>query len=330
MKAAIYTRYGGPEVLELRELPMPTPKANEILVQVRATTVTSADWRVRSLSTPRGFGPFVRLAFGFTGPRQPILGSELAGDVVAVGNQVSNFKPGDAVFTFTGARLGCHVEYKCLAADSAVALKPDNLSYEQAAALSFGGATMLDFFRRSNLQAGERVLVNGASGAVGTAAVQLAKHMGAHVTGVCSKGNAELVLCLGAERVIDYETQDFAQLGESYDVIVDTVGTAPYTRSAPVLAPGGRLLLVLATLPEMLKAPWHSLTSGKRVVAGPAAERVEYIHRLRELALAGNFVPVIDRVYSIDQIREAHAYVDQGHKRGNVVVRVNDAETSVH
>lgn len=322
MKAIVYTRYGAPDVLQLRELPMPAPQANEILVRLRATTVTSGDWRVRSLNMPRGFGPFARLAFGLAGPRQPILGTELSGDVVAAGAQVSQFKPGDAVFAFTGGRLGCHVEYKCLAANGAVALKPANLSYEQAAALSFGGATMLDFYRRAGLKGGESVLVNGASGCVGTAAVQLARQLGARVTGVCSAANAELVTALGAQRVLDYTREDFAQPGARYDVIVDTVGTAPYARCAPVLAPAGRLLLVLAPLAELLKAPWHTWRGGHRVIAGPAAERAEYVHQLRALALAGQFVPVIDRSYPFEQMQAAHAYVDQGHKKGNVVVRV--------
>lgn len=323
MRAVVYSTYGAPDVLQFREQPTPTPKANEILVRVRATTVTSADWRLRSLSMPRGFGPFARLAFGVTGPRQPILGSELAGDVVAIGAGVTRFRPGDAVFAFTGSRLGCHVEFRCLAEDGAVALMPANLGYEQAAALSFGGSTMLDFYRRASLRSGERVLVNGASGAVGTAAVQLARHFGAHVTGVCSAGNAALVGSIGAERAIDYTREDFARGETTYDVIVDAAGTAGYSRAAPVLARGGRLLLVLADLPGVLRAPWNNLRGHQRVIAGPAAERAEYVHRLREIALAGRFTPVIDRVYPFDEIRAAHAYVDQGRKKGNVVVRVS-------
>lgn len=323
MKAVFCTRYGGPEVLEFRERPMPKPGPDEVLVRLRATTVTSADWRIRTLSMPRGFGLLARLAFGLRVPRQPILGSELSGDVVAVGAKVSRFKPGDAVFAFTGSRFGCHVEYRCVAQDDAIALKPPELSYEQAAALSFGGATMLDFFRRSGLKAGESVLVNGASGAVGTAAVQLAKHAGARVTGVCSRANADLVKSLGAERVFDHASEDFTRAGTIYDLIIDTAGTAPFARCAPVLAADGRLLLVLADLPEVASAPWHNLRRGPRVVAGPAAERPEYAEQLRGLAIAGAFVPVIDRTYPFDAIRAAHARVAQGHKRGNIVVRIS-------
>lgn len=304
----------------MSDVPKPVPKDHELLVRVRATTVSSADWRARSLRMPAGFGLLGRLFFGVTRPRQPILGTELAGDVEAVGRSVASFEVGDRVFAFTGASMGCHAEYKCVPANGAVAPMPSNLTYEQAAALSFGGATMLDFFRRGALRSGERVLVNGASGAVGSAAVQLAKDLGAHVTGVCGTANLELVRSIGADDVIDYTRRDFTESGGPFDVIVDTAGTAPFSRSRAALSSGGRLLLVLASLPELLKAPWHTVTSGKRVVAGPAAERPEYAVRLGELAAAGGFLPVIDRCYPLDQIVAAHRYVDQGHKRGSVVV----------
>lgn len=320
MKAAVYRRYGPPEVIEIGDVPKPVPKDHELLIRVRATTVSSADWRARSLRMPAGFGLLGRLFFGVTKPSQPILGSELAGDVEAVGSAVASFKVGDRVFAFPGGSMGCHAEYRCVAANGAVAPIPSNLTYEQAAALSFGGSTMLDFFRRGALRKGERVLVNGASGAVGSAAVQLAKNLGAHVTGVCSTANVELVRSLGADDVIDYTKRDFTQSGKAFDVIVDTVGTAPFSRSGASLSGGGRLLLLLASLPELLKAPWHTMTSGKRVIAGPAAERPEYVAELGELAAAGGFLPVIDRCYPLERIVDAHRYVDQGHKRGSVVV----------
>lgn len=324
MKAVLCSRYGPPEVLRLVDLPEPVPKDCELLIKVRATTVSTADWRIRSLTMPAGFGPFGRLAFGFRCPRQPILGTELAGDVVAVGRVVTRFQPGDPVFAFPGAAMGAHAEYLCLPEEGPVVSKPANLDYAQAAALSFGGATMLDFFRRAALRSGERVLVNGASGAVGTAAIQLARHAGAHVTAVCSAANHDLVHALGAERVIDYAKEDFARSGERYDVIVDTVGTAPFARSRTALAEGGRLLLVLASLSGLLLAPWHGALGGRKVIAGPAAERVEYLHELAALATAGKFLPVIDRIYPLEDIVAAHAYVDQWHKRGNVVVTLND------
>jgi NADPH:quinone reductase-like Zn-dependent oxidoreductase len=322
MKAAVYQRYGPPEVVELKEVPKPTPGAGELLIRIRATTVTSGDWRARSLVMPRGFGLFGRLAFGISRPRQPILGTELAGEIEGVGSGVTLFKTGDAVFAFTGMGMGCHAQYRCVTQDGPVAAKPANLGFDEAAALSFGGTTALDFFRRGKLQAGERVLVNGASGAVGTAAVQLARHFGAVVTAVCSGANAELVRSLGAERVIDYTREDFAAGGEAYDVIVDTAGTAPFSRSRHALKRGGRLLLVLGGLGDLLGAPWASMTSGRKVIAGPAPERAEDLRLLAGLAEAGRYKPVIDRRYPLEQIVEAHRHVDGGHKRGNVVVTV--------
>jgi NADPH:quinone reductase-like Zn-dependent oxidoreductase len=201
-------------------------------------------------------------------------------------------------------------------------MQPANLSDAQAAALCFGGSTMLDFYRRAALRSGERVLVNGASGAVGSAAVQLAKHFGAHVTGVCSTANLELVRSIGADQVIDYTTDDFAQSTQTYDVIVDAAGSAPFSRSRHVLSDGGRLLLVLADLGEMLKAPWVGITGSRKVIAGPAAERLEYVQQLAQLAAAGRFTPVVDRCYPFEQMREVHRHVDSGRKRGSVVVRV--------
>jgi NADPH:quinone reductase-like Zn-dependent oxidoreductase len=304
----------------MSDVPKPVPKDHELLVRVRATTVSSGDWRARSLLMPPGFGLLGRIVFGVTRPRQPILGTELAGDVEAVGKAVTSFKVGDRVFAFTGISMGCYVEYKCVSANGAVALMPSNLTYVQAAALSFGGSTMLDFFRRGALRKDDRVLVNGASGAVGSAAVQLAKNIGADVTGVCSTANLELVRAIGADHVIDYTTHDFTQSREPFDVIVDTVGTAPFSRSGPSLSGGGRLLLVLASLQELLKAPWHTMTSGRKVIAGPAAERPEYVRQLSELGAAGAFLPVIDRCYPLENMVAAHRYVDRGHKRGNVVI----------
>jgi NADPH:quinone reductase-like Zn-dependent oxidoreductase len=282
---------------------------------------------MRSLEMPHGFGALGRLVLGIRGPRRPVLGSEVAGEVEAVGRAVTGFQVGDEVVAMTGTSLGCHAEYVCLRADGAVAPKPPNLSFSQAAALCFGGATMLDFFRRAELRSGERVLVNGASGTVGSAAVQLARHFGAHVTAVCSGGNSDLVRAIGADDVIDYTRSDFTQSGMRFDVIVDTAGTAPFARSRPALSRGGRLLLVLATLPELLKAPWHTLTSGRKVIAGPAAERPEYVRQLVELAAAGRFTPLIDRCYPLAQIVEAHRYVDGGHKKGSVVLTVGPAGT---
>jgi NADPH:quinone reductase-like Zn-dependent oxidoreductase len=320
MKAIVYERYGPPDVLQLKEVPQPTPQDNEVLIRIRATTVTSGDCRVRSLNMPVGFGLIARLVLGVSGPRQPILGSELAGDIESVGKDVSKFKVGDQVFAFTGAGLGCHAEYRCVPENGKVALKPPNLTYDEAASLPFGGMTALDFFRRGKVQSGERVLVNGASGAVGSAAVQLAKHFGTEVTGVCSTANVELVRSLGANHVIDYTTEDFTRNGKTYDVIVDTVGTAPFSRSKDSLDERGRLLQVLGGLPDLLEIPWISMTSTKKVIAGPAAERVDEFLLLAKLAREGHFKPVIDRRYPFEQIADAHRYVDTGRKKGSVVI----------
>jgi NADPH:quinone reductase-like Zn-dependent oxidoreductase len=320
MKAAVYERYGPPEVVEIREVPKPEPKEGEVLVKVRATTVTSGDWRVRSLIVPRGFGFLSRLVFGYSKPRQPILGTELAGDVEAVGKGVTTFKAGDPVFAFAGAKMGCHAEYRCVPAGGLILPKPAALSYDEAAALSFGGTTALDFFRRGKLQPGESVLVNGASGGVGSAAVQIARHLGAHVTAVTSSANVELVRSLGAHEVIDYKQDDFTRNGKTYDVIMDVVGTAPFSRSKSSLKKGGRLLGVLGTLAELLQAPWASLTSGRKVIAGPVPERLDDLRTLATIAEAGAFKPVIDRRFPFDQIVEAHRLVDSGRKRGNVIV----------
>jgi NADPH:quinone reductase-like Zn-dependent oxidoreductase len=320
MKAVVCEGYGGPEVLRFKEVPKPSPRDNEVLIKVRATTVSSGDWRVRSLEVPAGFGLMSRLALGVFSHRQPILGTELAGDVEAVGKDVTKFKAGDGVVAFSGARMGCHAEYKVMPEDGALAMKPPNLSYEEAAALSFGGTTALYFFKRAKLQGGEKVLINGASGAVGTAAVQLARHLGAQVTGVCSAANLDLVRSIGADRVIDYTNTDFAQNGETYDVIMDTAGTAPFSRCQRSLKDGGRLIVVLGSLSSMLQAPWVSLTSNKKVIAGPAVDRPEDVRLLADLAVAGKYLPVIDRRYPFEQIVEAHRLVDAGHKKGSVVI----------
>src|SRR5688572_13894199 len=216
MKAIVYSRYGSPDVLEVKELPKPVPGDKEVLIKVLATTVTAGDWRVRSLDVPTGFGLLARLALGISKPRQPILGTELSGEIEAVGKDVTRFKAGDQVFAFSDLRMGCHVEWKCMPEDGAVVAKPANLSHEEAATLCFGGTTALAYLRKAKIRRGDRVLVNGASGGVGTAAVQLAKHFGAHVTGVCSGGNFELVRSLGADALIDYTRQDFTENGETY------------------------------------------------------------------------------------------------------------------
>jgi NADPH:quinone reductase-like Zn-dependent oxidoreductase len=320
MKVVVCERYGSPEVLRLQEVEKPRPKSNEVLIRTCTTTVTSGDWRVRSLTVPAGFGLIMRLVFGVRGPRQPVLGSELAGVIESVGKDVKKFGVGDSVIAFSDVAMGCHAEYKCMPEDGVLVRKPSKLTFEEAAALSFGGTTALDFFRRGKLKSGEQVLINGASGAVGTAAVQLAMHLGADVTGVCSSANVDLVRALGATHVIDYTKEDFTQNGRTYDVILDTVGTAPFSRSNASLKEKGRLLMVVAGLPDMLQIPWVSMTNSKKIIAGPVAVRVEDVRFLAGMAEAGKFKPVIDRCYPFEQIVEAHRYVDTGQKKGNVII----------
>ena len=317
LKAAVYRRYGPPDVIRIEDVPTPDPGRNELLVRVRAASVSAGDARLRSARVPPGFGLVMRLAFGVTGPRKPILGWDFAGEVAAVGSVVSGFAPGDRVF---GARMGSHAEYVTVSTNS-VAAMPRNLTFEDATALVFGGMTSLIFLRdKAKIQPGERVLINGASGAVGTAAVQLAKHFGAVVTGVCSASNAELVRSLGAARVIDYSQQDFTQSGETYDIIVDAVGNCTFARCERALSQGGRLLLVVSGLGQTFGAMLRPSRAGRKVLAGVGATRAEDLRLLGSLAESGAFKPVIDRSYPFARIADAHAHVDTGHKRGNVVI----------
>jgi NADPH:quinone reductase-like Zn-dependent oxidoreductase len=328
MKAVLATAYGSTEVLQIDDVPTPALRENEVLIRVRATTVSSGDWRVRSLTVPTGFRLLSRLLFGVVRPRQPILGTELAGEVVAVGKETKRFGVGDSVFAYSDGKMGAHAEYVAMPEEGALAHKPPNLTYEEAAALSFGGVTARRFLQWGGLQEGETVLVNGASGSVGTAAVQLARHVGASVTGVCSTGNVALVRALGAHRVVDYTKEDVLESGDLYDVIVDTAGTLPYARSKHLLADGGRLLLVLGSLPDLLRAPWVALTSPHRIVAGAASGRREDVEFLAELAESGAFTPVIDRSYPLEHIADAYRHVEKGHKKGNVVLTVASSNGS--
>ena len=320
MRAIVARGYGSPDILQLREVETPEPEPGEVLVKVRATTVTTGDWRARSLEMPPGFGPVARLVFGIRGPRQPILGTEMAGTVESVGAGVTSFAAGDEVFAFTGAAMGCHAEYRTIAADGAIAHRPANLTFDEAAPLSFGGTTALTFLRRAKVLRGDHVLIIGASGCVGTAAVQLARHYGADVTGVCSSANVELLASIGCHHVIDYTTTDFSGNGLKYDVVMDTTGTVTIARGVASLAPGGRLLLVSAGLADNLRGAWVSARGGAKVVTGPSTGHGEDLRFLGALAAAGEYLPVIDRRYAFEEIADAHRYVDTGRKRGNVVI----------
>lgn len=316
------TRYGTPEALQWAERPMPRPGSHELLVRLVATTVNSGDWRVRTLHLPPGFGPLGRLALGLRRPRQPVLGTEFAGVVEDTGVLACRFRPGDRVFGFTGSRMGCHAEYLCMDEYGPVAPTPPQLGCEQAAALCFGGSTMLHYYRRASLNAGDHVLVIGASGTVGSAAVQLARNQGARVTAVCNAVHAPLMQRLGALHTIDPARHDFTALGERYDVVVDCVGTFPIDDMLGVLAPGGRLLLLAAGLGDVLRAPVLGRTRGLRVMAGPAHERASDVAELAALAARGEFIPVIDSVFPWAEFRQAHARVESRRKVGTVVLRV--------
>ena len=316
MRAAVYKKYGPPDVVSIQEVPKPVPGERDLLVKLAASSVTSGDARLRAFNLPKPFGIPGRLMLGIFGPRKKVLGVEFAGTVEAVGKAVTKFRPGDRVFGIDV--YGCHAEYKRVREDECVALMPQGLSYEDAAGVPFGGVTALDFFNRAGIKPGQKVLINGASGCVGAYAVQLAKYFGTEVTGVCSAGNAGLVRSLGADRVIDYATTDFAKEHKVYDLVMDTVGNAPFARCEPVLAPTGALLTVLGVPEDMFRRP----KDGRRIVGGTSAERPEDLRLLADLLAGGTIKAVIDRVYPLEEIREAYAYVDSGRKRGAVVLAI--------
>jgi NADPH:quinone reductase-like Zn-dependent oxidoreductase len=324
MRAAVYEKYGPPEVVHLAEVPRPVPKDNEILIRVRAATVSAADWRARSLELPPGFGPMGRFVFGIFRPRRPILGTDLAGEVEAVGAKVTRFRPGAAVFAYPGLSMATHAEYRVMPEDGLIAPKPPNVSFAEAAALLFGGIAALDFFRRGGTpKPGETMLVNGASGAVGSAMVQLARHFGATVTAVTSTGNLDLVRSLGAAKVIDYTREDFTRRGDKYDILADTVGNVPVARARGSVKEGGRLFLVAGNLTDTVGAFVRPRRGGIRITAGTGAAKPEDITLLAEVAAQGRFKPVIDRIYPLAEIVAAHRHVAGRHKRGNVVVTMD-------
>jgi NADPH:quinone reductase-like Zn-dependent oxidoreductase len=326
MRAFTYKQYGAPDVLSEVTLPKPTPKANEVLVRIHATTVSSGDWRARSMEMPRGMALAGRLFFGITGPRKQVLGTEFSGVIEAVGAAVTRYTPGDAVIGFPGAEFGAHAEYIAMPEDGKLVTKPETLSFEAAAALPFGGTAAYDFLvNKAAIKAGEDVLINGASGAVGSACVQIAKHLGARVTAVTSGSNAAMVRGLGADAVIDYKQRDFTREGAKFDVVVDTVGSAPFHRARLALRRRGRMVMVTGKATDMIFGALKALVFRRKFVGGVASEDRAILQAVVDLAEAGVLQPVIDRCFDFSDMRAAHRHVDSGRKKGAVVVIVSPA-----
>ena len=330
MKAIVYTEYGPPDVLQLKEVEKPTPKEDEVLIRVYATSVAYGDilarnFRIvspRKFTMPMLFWLYTKMYFGFRKPRITILGSEFAGEIEAVGKDVKLFRKGDQVFGYRGQRMGANAEYLCMPEDGMVAIKPANMTYEEAATVPFAFIAM-NLLRKVDIQSGQKVLINGASGGIGSAAVQLTKHhFGAEVTGVCSTPRLELVKSLGADKVIDYTKEDFTKSGETYDLIFDILGKSSFSRCKSSLKQSGRYLLASFGMTQLFQMLWTKIIGSKKVICALASDKAEDLIFIKELVEAGKIKSVIDRRYPLEQIVEAHRYVEKGHKKGHVVITV--------
>ncbi|MCL2320494.1 MAG: NAD(P)-dependent alcohol dehydrogenase [Oscillospiraceae bacterium] len=324
MKAVICTKYGLPEVLQLKNIEKPMPKANEILIKIFASTVSAADFRMRSFTVPKSYWLVARIALGIKKPKRPILGGELAGEVEAVGKDVTLFRKGDKVFAATGLNTsGAYAEYICLPENGIIASKPSNLSYEEAAAMPIGARTALYFLKKANVRSGQKVLIYGASGSVGTYAVQLARYFGAEVTGVCSTVNLDMVKSLGADNVIDYTKEKVSKYADYFDVIFEAIDKGSFSDCLKALKSDGIYLSVASPVktPQMI---WASTIGGRKIIVGKhPPQSAEDLILLKELAEKGEIKPVIDKIYPMEQIVEAHRYVDTRHKKGNVVISIS-------
>jgi NADPH:quinone reductase-like Zn-dependent oxidoreductase len=322
MKAIVWTKYDAADGLQMREVPKPTPKANEILIRVRATTATAGESELLHLKFPLLLHIPLRIWLGFRRPRNVILGQEVAGEIESVGATVTRFKPGDPVFGWTGLHLGAYAEYVCLRETAMLAAKPSNLTYAQAAAVAIGGLEALDFLKRANIRRGQQVLINGAGGSIGTIAVQYAKSLGAEVTAVDRAEKLDMLRTLGADHVVDYTREDFTQRGQTYDVIFDEVGKSSFAGSIRSLKPDGRYLLGNPGLSQTLRRRFTPPTDGKTVITRSGKFTSADLLFLKELLETGTLKAVIDRCYPLEQTAEAHRYVETGLKQGNVVILV--------
>ena len=321
MRVIECTKYGAPELLQIKEVAKPFPKENEILIKIHATSVSSGDARLRRAD------PFlIRLIFGFKKPRKSVLGVVVAGEIEAIGKGVTQYKAGDQVFGETGMGFGAHAEYVTVSENAVLALKPANMSYEEAAAIPFGATASLYFLEKANIRQGQKVLIYGASGALGTVAIQLAKNYGAEVTAVCSASNFDLVKSLGADKVIDYTKENFTKSGIQYDVIFDTVGKSSFWGAIKSMKQEGYLLLASAGMGTMLGGAIVSLVMHKKIISGVIKVTAKDMNFFRQLIEKGKLKAVIDKTFSLEQMAMAHAYVDKGHKKGNVIIKVNHVD----
>jgi len=330
MNAIVYTEYGPPAVLQLKEVAKPTPKENEILIRIQAASVGYGDLLARNFKdvSPRDFNmpfPFWLLSkvyFGISSPKITILGSEFSGEIESVGVDVTRFREGDQVFGYLGQSMGAYAEYLCIPEDGVVAIKPANMTYEEAAAIPMGAIMALFLLRKVNVQRGEKVLINGASGGIGSAAVQIAKSFGAEVTGVCGTPRLEFVKSLGADKVIDYTQEDFTQSGESYDLIFDVLGKGSFARAKSALKTNGRYLYASFKMKQLFQMLWTSMTGSQKVICAMAPGSVEDLMSVKELIEAGKIKVIIDRDFPLEQAAEAHQYVESGQKKGPIAITV--------
>jgi 2-desacetyl-2-hydroxyethyl bacteriochlorophyllide A dehydrogenase len=329
MKAVVYTEYGSPDVLQLKTVEKPTPGDNEIRIRIHATSIGYGDLFARNFRNNRSefnmpslFWFPARIEFGYSKPKRQILGSDFAGEIEAVGKDVKQLNVGDSVFGSRGSLFGANAEYMCMPENGLVALKPANMTYEEAATVPYGALTALNLLRKVDIQPGQKVLINGASGAIGSAAVQLAKHYGAEVTAVCGTPGLEYVKALGADQVIDYTQEDFTRNGETYDLIFDILGRSSFSRCKGSLKPDGRYLLASFKTRQVFRMLWTAITGGKKVICALATYKVEDLILVKELVEAGKIKAFIDRSYPLEQTAEAHTYVEAGHKKGSVVINV--------